>query len=173
MTFIRLLVGFALLSISSSILVADDKSSSIGNVVIPQPTKPLQAESCVEPTEIMRRDHMTFLLHQRDETVIEGIRSKKYSLTGCIDCHAQAPDNGEIVRIDNPDHFCTGCHQYTAVKIDCFECHADRPLASFTQSVLDQKSDLYLANSHLNRFPSPNLKTLQNRSLNQENSRDN
>ena len=30
---------------------------------------------CVEPTDVMRRDHMKFLKHQRDLTVHEGVRS--------------------------------------------------------------------------------------------------
>jgi hypothetical protein len=25
------------------------------------------------------------------------------------------------------DHFCQSCHNYAAVKIDCFECHSSKP----------------------------------------------
>ena len=80
---------------------------------------------------------MEFLLHQRDETVYNGERDTKYSLTGCIDCHAQTADNGEIIRADNPAYFCSNCHQFASVKIDCFECHADRPLAAIKQGRLE------------------------------------
>jgi len=115
----------ALLILSVSIAAAAE-SSSLGQVVIPNPATPVNEQQCVEPTEVMRRDHMKYLMHQRDETVLNGIRTKKYSLTGCINCHAQADKNGEIVRSDDPSYFCTECHNYTAVKIDCFECHSDR-----------------------------------------------
>ena len=82
---------------------------------------------CVEPEEVMRRDHMNFILHQRDETMYKGIRTSKYSLAECIDCHVQPDDKGNIASIDSKEHFCNSCHEYAAVSIDCFECHADRP----------------------------------------------
>jgi hypothetical protein len=82
---------------------------------------------CVEPEDVMRRSHMKFILHQRDETMHEGIRTSKYSLAECIDCHVQPDENGLIASIDDKEHFCNACHQYAAVTIDCFECHADRP----------------------------------------------
>ena len=82
---------------------------------------------CVEPEDVMRRDHMNFILHQRDETMHEGIRTSKYSFAECINCHVQPDDKGNIADVDSEDHFCNGCHEYAAVTIDCFECHADRP----------------------------------------------
>ena len=85
------------------------------------------ATVCVEPTDIMRRNHMRFIEHQRDETVHRGMRTSKHSLRGCIDCHAVRDDAGTMVRADDERHFCVGCHVFTAVRIDCFECHADRP----------------------------------------------
>jgi [DsrC]-trisulfide reductase subunit J len=87
-----------------------------------------EAQGCVEPTEDMRRNHMKYILHQRDETVHEGIRTKQFSLEQCIDCHvSSAPD---APRVSSEQHFCNSCHTYAAVNIDCFECHADRPLPS-------------------------------------------
>jgi hypothetical protein len=130
---IKILFLLILLAFSPVSMAAEAASSSLGKVVIPQPLTPANADQCVEPTEIMRRDHMNLLLHQRDETVLNGIRTKKYSLTGCIDCHAQPGENGKIVRAENPEYFCTACHQYTAVKIDCFECHSDQPSATARQ----------------------------------------
>ena len=86
-----------------------------------------EAQGCVEPTADMRRNHMKYILHQRDETMHEGIRTKKFSLEECIDCHvSSAPD---APRVSSAKHFCNSCHTYAAVNIDCFECHADRPLA--------------------------------------------
>ena len=113
--------------------VSASDSSSLGEVNIPQPQKPANADQCVEPTEVMRRDHMKFLMHQRDATVIDGIRTKQHSLVGCMDCHNPATSE-KIVRYEDPEHFCAGCHLYTSVKIDCFECHADRGLDSMQQS---------------------------------------
>jgi hypothetical protein len=82
---------------------------------------------CVEPEDVIRRNHMNFILHQRDETMHKGIRTSKYSLAECIDCHVQPDENGNIASIDEKEHFCNACHEYAAVNIDCFECHADRP----------------------------------------------
>ena len=42
---------------------------------------------CVEPVDIMRKQHFEFILDHRDRTVIEGIRTTQYSLKNCIDCH--------------------------------------------------------------------------------------
>ncbi len=86
-----------------------------------------KGEQCVEPTDIMRRNHMEFILHQRDETTHRGIRTKKHSLNGCIDCHVTADANGDYPRVTSEEHFCASCHRYTGVKIDCFDCHRDRP----------------------------------------------
>ena len=70
---------------------------------------------------------MKYILHQRDETMHDGIRTKTYSLAECINCHVEPDKNGHIASIESKDHFCHGCHEYAAVQIDCFECHADRP----------------------------------------------
>ncbi len=120
-----LVLTIALLIASASVAGERD-SSSLGQVFIPDPATPADLQQCVAPTDVMRRDHMKFLLHQRDETVLKGIRTKKYSFTGCIDCHAQAGEDGQIVRAEDPEYFCTACHIYASVRIDCFECHSDR-----------------------------------------------
>jgi len=94
-----------------------------GEVPLPNPAKAFKGEQCVEPVDVMRRDHMTFLKHQRDETLREGVRGNKYSLNECIACHAvKSPDvAGGKVRTLKP--FCAECHAYAAVSIDCFQCH--------------------------------------------------
>ena len=83
-----------------------------------------QGDKCVEDTDFMRRNHMTLLEHQRDETVHKGIRTKQYSLNNCIECHASKKTNSVIGSNEN---FCQSCHAYVGVKLDCFECHASKP----------------------------------------------
>ena len=79
---------------------------------------------CVEDTAFMRRNHMELLKHQRDRTVHEGIRTTQHSLAHCVSCHA----GKETRRVTgSKDAFCEGCHSYAGVKLDCFECHSDRP----------------------------------------------
>ena len=83
-----------------------------------------KGDKCVNDTEFMRKNHMTLLKHQRDETVHSGIRTKQYSLNGCIECHA-SQKTGRVIGSD--ENFCQGCHSYAAVQLDCFECHASKP----------------------------------------------
>ena len=99
-----------------------------GNAETPMPQihEP-EGKQCVEPEDEMRRNHMNYILHQRDKTVHEGIRTEKYSLAKCIDCHVEPNKNGEIASSDTKEHFCNACHEYASVQIDCFECHADKP----------------------------------------------
>lgn len=93
------------------------------------PPKPArgQGEKCVAETDWMRRNHMTVLMHQRDQTVHDGIRSMRFSLKGCIECHAVRGADSVPVTAASPAHFCRSCHDYAAVRVDCFECHASRP----------------------------------------------
>ena len=103
-------------------------------VPLPVLVKAAKGEACVEPLPVIRRDHMKFLMHQRDDTVHGGIRGARHSLVGCIDCHAGKDDAGQWVRIDAPGQFCASCHEYAAVKIDCFQCHAALPTVAFTEA---------------------------------------
>ncbi len=93
---------------------------------LPKPARG-KGEKCVADTEWMRRNHMTALMHQRDATVHEGIHTGRFSLERCIECHAVNGADGQPVTIANPKHFCRTCHDYAAVQIDCFDCHASRP----------------------------------------------
>ncbi len=97
-----------------------------GETPVPHPPKG-QGEHCVADTDFMRRNHMTMLLHERTETVREGVRGEKFSLAGCVSCHAVKGDDSKPVAFSDNRHFCRTCHSYAAVKIDCFECHASRP----------------------------------------------
>lgn len=136
---LRLALLFTLLTaLSAGVVQAEERASSgFGKIAIPDPAIPAQAENCVEPVEVMRREHMKFLDHQRDATVIDGERGSKYSLVGCMNCHNPASDSGEVIRHEDPRHFCTECHAYAAVRIDCFECHADRGLQQSQQGRLE------------------------------------
>ena len=42
--------------------------------------------------------------------------------------------DGKPVSFASPKHFCRTCHDYAAVHIDCFECHASRPPAKTAAS---------------------------------------
>lgn len=121
------LVAAGWLSASSPAAAAERQKAA--RVPLPV-TKTYQGEQCVEPTEVMRRNHMKFILHQRDETMHRGIRTTKHSLKECVNCHAD-PKTGSVL---GQDGFCASCHQYAAVTIDCFSCHTDKaektPVAS-------------------------------------------
>jgi hypothetical protein len=105
-----------------------DAPAGAGTSRVPKPTVAVTAAgSCVEDTAFMRRNHMKLIRHQRDLTVHEGIRTTQHSLANCVNCHA-SPRTGRVT--GSKDAFCEGCHSYAAVKLDCFECHADRAQAA-------------------------------------------
>ena len=118
----------ALALLSSATYAADDKKSAR----VPVPAFKIntdKGEQCVEATDVMRRDHMKFILHQRDKTVHDGIRTTKHSFKNCVDCHADTKTGSVLGK----DGFCESCHVYASVKLDCFECHsALRETASLT-----------------------------------------
>ena len=95
--------------------------------VTPGKSKADSQEACVEPTELMRKEHYMFLLHQRDETVIDGVRTKKHSFANCIDCHVSYDEKGKAIPINAEGQFCQECHVKTATNITCFSCHAAEP----------------------------------------------
>lgn len=88
---------------------------------VPKPTIKIATEGkCIDSPEVMRRNHMDMLKHQRNKTLREGIRGEKVSLNGCIQCHA-SKTTGSV--IGHEDSFCQSCHSYAAVKLDCWDCH--------------------------------------------------
>ncbi len=124
-----LLLLVAVVAFAAPVLGAD--SSRVPKPVI----EAGRGEQCVESTEFMRRNHMELLKHQRDATTHQGIRTKTYSLKGCIECHASRKNNSVL---GSEQNFCQSCHSYAAVKLDCFECHASRPKAPAGRAVLTQ-----------------------------------
>jgi predicted CXXCH cytochrome family protein len=111
-------------------LVAGSQPGGAGEAaratIAPVPAKG-RGDKCVADTSFMRRYHMSVLNHQRDDTVHDGIRTKQFSLKECIDCHQVKGADGRAVTVEDPKHFCRTCHDYAAVSVDCFECHASRP----------------------------------------------
>jgi hypothetical protein len=107
------------------------------SAVAPRGLEPLiekaQGGQCVEDTAYMRRNHMKLLKHQRDDTMHGGIRTGKYSLKECVSCHASQSNQSVNAEAGN---FCQSCHVYAAVKIDCFECHANKPDTKAAQAGL-------------------------------------
>ena len=122
-------LGLAYLAGLAVVSAAGEEESETSRVARPEIPKG-QGESCVEDTDFMRRNHMTLLMHQRDDTVLEGIREKKHSLKECVSCHVVTGPDAMAVTAASPKHFCRSCHDYAAVKIDCFQCHASRPDAA-------------------------------------------
>lgn len=95
------------------------------NRIGPDIPKAIKGEQCVEPNDVMRRDHMEFLKHQRDATMRDGIRTKKYSLVKCLECHVPTQEDQPVLA--DGDHFCKSCHMYAGISPDCFNCHNSRP----------------------------------------------
>ena len=92
---------------------------------VPQPViEAARGGQCVEDSAFMRRNHMQLLKHQRSDTLRGGIRTGKYSLKACVDCHASQTTNSVNASSTN---FCQSCHAYAAVKLDCFDCHTSKP----------------------------------------------
>lgn len=113
----------ALLLFSGVAAQAADEPAKTSRV--PKPViEAARGGQCVEPPDVMRRNHMEYLKHQRDDTMHGGIRGAKYSLKACIECHASQTTNSVTAA---PTNFCISCHSYAAVKVDCFECHATQP----------------------------------------------
>ncbi len=143
-------IALVALAVSSQLFAASNfqgPSRDANGKVVPTP----RGEHCVEETSYMRANHMNLLLHKRDETVQKGIRTKKHRLTECIDCHVTPAEDGVTARISDEDskHFCATCHIATAVTLDCFECHADRPVSSFKKTEKDKILDIL---SHIKPF---------------------
>ncbi len=123
----RGLYGLALLLAACPAVWADASAPQAALSRVPQPViEAARGDKCVEDPAFMRRNHMNLLKHQRDDTLRGGIRTAKYSLKTCVECHASQTNGSVNVASTN---FCQSCHTYAAIKIDCFECHANKPPA--------------------------------------------
>lgn len=119
MRFFALLLA---LLFAPALAAAQDGGAASGPVI----TKG-KGDRCVADTDYMRRYHMMELKHHRDETTHRGVRTKQYSLKECVACHATTDSAGKAIPINAPGQFCASCHEYAAVTIDCFQCHATKP----------------------------------------------
>lgn len=108
-----------------AMVLAGPAPAAESRVPVPHPAKAFKGKQCVEPVDVMRRQHGAFLLDQRNQTMKKGIRGGKYSLRGCVECHAVPDKASGGARTVQP--FCGACHEYTAFKIDCFQCHTTKP----------------------------------------------
>ncbi len=91
-------------------------------------SKAASQSSCVAETNDIRRNHMDYMKHGRDETVRDGDRTGQFSLSGCIDCHsARNASSGGFTPVDSEGQFCQSCHAYVAVNPACFQCHRTTP----------------------------------------------
>jgi len=119
MKYLRMMLAMLTVVLLSSTTVLAD---------VPSPTIPKgNAEKCVLPTDEMRVNHMEKILHQRDKTMHDGVRTEQFSFKKCINCHVVKDEAGKAVSYKDERHFCNSCHTYAAVKIDCFDCHASTP----------------------------------------------
>ncbi len=117
---LALLAALVAVAAAGAAPAADDAGARAPRLAVPD-------GKCVEDTAFMRRNHMELLKHHRDRTVREGIRTTQHSLANCVTCHA----GKETRRVTGSrDAFCEGCHAYAGVRLDCFECHSDRPKPS-------------------------------------------
>jgi [DsrC]-trisulfide reductase subunit J len=112
-----------------TVLFSASLAAGVPTLEIP---KALKGDQCVEDTDFMRRNHMDILLHQRDDTMRDGIRTKKHSLKECFTCHVVKGTDLKPLTIKSPKHFCRECHDYAAVNVDCFQCHTSVPDAKKT-----------------------------------------
>lgn len=97
---------------------------------VPGTAKADSLDACVAPTDFMRRNHFELITHQRGITVHQGIRDTDNSLAGCVDCHVRKDASGQHVAIDAPGEFCAACHEFTGATLDCFTCHATKPVGN-------------------------------------------
>jgi hypothetical protein len=70
---------------------------------------------------------MALIKHDRDDVVVHGVRTVDGSLAGCVACHANRDPQGGFVPVTADDQFCAGCHEFTGVTLDCFQCHSTVP----------------------------------------------
>lgn len=80
----------------------------------------LTGKKCIEPAEVMRKEHMQLLNQWRDAALRDGNtvyvngEGKTFEISlqnTCLDCHS------------NQEQFCAACHNYTSEKPYCWDCH--------------------------------------------------
>lgn len=102
-------------------------SAEQGPETVADSARAAKVKQCVEPTEVIRRNHMELIKHQRDATVHQGIRATQHSLVGCVDCHVQLDRQGKPVPVNAQNQFCDACHDKVGTELTCFACHSPVP----------------------------------------------
>ncbi|GAB6041348.1 hypothetical protein JCM17961_20220 [Endothiovibrio diazotrophicus] len=125
MTIASTVKRWLLAAVGLSLLAAAASAGAEGRTPLPVVPK-AKGDQCVEDPGYMRRHHMELLMHQRDDTLRRGIRTTRYSLKHCLSCHVPSVEEKKV-EFGSNEHFCSSCHNYAAVRIDCFECHATQP----------------------------------------------
>jgi hypothetical protein len=100
-----------------------DLRAAQGRTPLPAVQSAAAGTQCVEPPDVMRRNHMNCSSTSATTPCAAACAAPRHSLKGCIDCHASAQTRSVA---QAPGNFCVSCHQYAAVKIDCFECHTEQ-----------------------------------------------
>jgi hypothetical protein len=88
---------------------------------------PAKGAHCVRPRKWMLENHMKLLMQVRYEVVHEGIAPKDETLPACMSCHVSKLADGKYPSVRSKKFFCTACHDYVGVRVDCFSCHTNRP----------------------------------------------
>jgi nitrate reductase gamma subunit len=128
----------ALLLIAPAVVAAGQVAADGWTKAQPDFSKLARVHRSQDPT-VMIRNHPNFLIHKRGVVVYSGVRSNDESIERCVTCHVKKDAAGQPVDFENPQHFCTECHNQAAVTIDCFDCHNSKPIPS-RQSSLDVQS---------------------------------
>jgi hypothetical protein len=120
---VSLVIVVALLSLPFFYNIRKANKGPVINLNTPA-IQQLAVKQCIESTEFMRANHMQLLVKWRDEAVRKGKteyinsqgKSFKISLQTCLNCHSDPA-------LNTSDQFCVSCHNYTAVKPNCWSCH--------------------------------------------------
>ena len=123
---LKILVTFSLVFFSGASITHENMQHNIDKS---------SGEKCVEPTDVMRAQHHIFLNQQSHDTVVKGIRTKKYSINNCINCHIKPLADGTYPSVKSEEHFCSGCHIAAAAQVECFDCHASKPFNKVVKKV--------------------------------------
>jgi hypothetical protein len=118
-----------LLAVAGLVWALGAQTAAAGENFVAPGSKAAGLPSCVEPTDFMRRNHMEIIKHQRHTVVHQGIRDSKHTLAGCIDCHVAPGPDKRPVSVYAEGQFCQRCHEYAAIDVNCFGCHATVPTA--------------------------------------------
>lgn len=123
--FVKTLFGIGLAAVLMAAAAAHGDKGKPSRTPVPE-ISITKGGKCVEPTEVMHKQHMELILSHRDDTLRRGIRTTQHSLKNCVNCHADPESRSVLKKPDGSAAFCASCHAYAAVAIDCFSCHTDK-----------------------------------------------